>query len=312
MSASLSYQFQPQPPPHPKTTGGKKGPSTPIAIPYLPSEDDDSDESITDHTPPVPSSLPSLDSNTTTTRANNLYILTTKSSPRTHQNVKKSNISLPSPRTLNNSSGTITLNHIITALNQSHSSTGTPVLIITNGNSSSNTTTTSATSLNTNTTSLTNAINIASSNNSTSYSLINCNPQTSNNSCNTNTLAIQINNPSNIVSTSIARTTELKDGASLSESISSSSPRERPCSPFSNFAYEHDHDYENIASPSSSTSSGPIYIRPPGFKHHGQEIVSPNVKSLKKKKCSTHLIKEGFKKREATPPRLKSKRGETY
>ncbi|XP_059142094.1 mucin-2-like [Physella acuta] len=293
MSASLSYPFQPQPPPHPKTTGGKKGPSTPIAIPYLQSEDDESDESITDHSPPVTSSLPSLD--TATTRANNVFILTTKTSPRTHPNGKKSNVSLPSPRTQNNSSGTITLNHIVTALNQSHSSSGTPVLIITNGtnSTSANSTTTSATSLNTNTTSqnLTNAVAISS------------------NSCNTNTtLAPQINNPSNTVSTPTARSTDQNDGSSFAQSISSSSPREGPCSPFSNFAYEHDHDYENIASPSSSTSSGPIYIRPPGFKHHAQEIVSSNVKSLKKKKCSTHVIKEGFKKREATPPRLKPKR----
>lgn len=69
--------------------------------------------------------------------------------------------------------------------------------------------------------------------------------------------------------------------------------------------YEHDHDYENVASPSgSSTASGPVYERPPGFIHHGQEI-------RRKKKKSTGLLerREGLKSRAPTPPKLKPRRG---
>ena len=69
--------------------------------------------------------------------------------------------------------------------------------------------------------------------------------------------------------------------------------------------YEHDHDYENVASPSgSSTASGPIYVRPPGFEHHAQEI-------RRKKKKSTGLLdrREGLKSRAPTPPKMRSKRG---
>lgn len=69
--------------------------------------------------------------------------------------------------------------------------------------------------------------------------------------------------------------------------------------------YEHDHDYENVASPSgSSTASGPVYVRPPGFQHHAQEI-------RRKKKKSTGLLdrREGLKSRAPTPPKVKPKRG---
>ena len=48
-----------------------------------------------------------------------------------------------------------------------------------------------------------------------------------------------------------------------------------------------DHDEGNPpASPSSSTSSGPIYVRPPGFANHGQHIKlkkQDNVLKTKKK-----------------------------
>lgn len=69
--------------------------------------------------------------------------------------------------------------------------------------------------------------------------------------------------------------------------------------------YEHDHDYENVASPSgSSTASGPVYVRPPGFQHHAQEI-------RRKKKKSTGLLdrREGLKSRAPTPPKVKPRRG---
>lgn len=69
--------------------------------------------------------------------------------------------------------------------------------------------------------------------------------------------------------------------------------------------YEHDHDYENVASPSgSSTASGPVYERPPGFTHHAQEI-------RRKKKKSTGLLerREGLKSRAPTPPKVKPRRG---
>ncbi|XP_061197517.1 uncharacterized protein LOC133205681 [Saccostrea echinata] len=69
-------------------------------------------------------------------------------------------------------------------------------------------------------------------------------------------------------------------------------------------AYEHDHDYEPAASPSgSSTASGPVYIRPPGFKHHAQEI-----KKVKKKKTTVFDFKSALKKRAPTPPKVRPKR----
>ncbi|XP_011434467.1 uncharacterized protein [Magallana gigas] len=69
-------------------------------------------------------------------------------------------------------------------------------------------------------------------------------------------------------------------------------------------AYEHDHDYENVASPSgSSTASGPVYIRPPGFRHHAQEI-----KKVKKKKTTEFDFKSALKKRAPTPPKVRPKR----
>ncbi|XP_066296848.1 uncharacterized protein [Branchiostoma lanceolatum] len=42
-------------------------------------------------------------------------------------------------------------------------------------------------------------------------------------------------------------------------------------------------DYENIASPSSSTSSGPVYERQPGFEKHGHEVVVPRRPKIKHK-----------------------------
>lgn len=85
-----------------------------------------------------------------------------------------------------------------------------------------------------------------------------------------------------------------------------------PPSPRSNVsqnreACEHDHDYENVASPSgSSTASGPVYERPPGFKFHAHEI-----KKTKKKKTAVSFVefKTGLKKRAPTPPKVKPRRG---
>lgn len=68
--------------------------------------------------------------------------------------------------------------------------------------------------------------------------------------------------------------------------------------------YEHDHDYENVTSPSgSSTASGPVYVRPPGFQHHAQEI-------RKKKKKPTGLLdrREGLKSLAPTTPKMKHRR----
>lgn len=82
-----------------------------------------------------------------------------------------------------------------------------------------------------------------------------------------------------------------------------------PTSPsISTYGCEHDHDYENVASPNSSTASGPIYVRPPGFKHHAQAI---EAKSRHKKKKTTTLLslRDGLKKREQTPPKYKARRG---
>ncbi|XP_035696567.1 uncharacterized protein LOC118429997 isoform X1 [Branchiostoma floridae] len=42
-------------------------------------------------------------------------------------------------------------------------------------------------------------------------------------------------------------------------------------------------DYENIASPCSSTSSGPVYERQPGFEKHGHEVVVPRRPKIKHK-----------------------------
>ena len=71
-------------------------------------------------------------------------------------------------------------------------------------------------------------------------------------------------------------------------------------------SYALDHDYENVASPGgSSTASGPVYIRPPGFKHHAQEI-----KKVKKKKTAAFLdTRNGLKKRAPTPPKMRQRKG---
>ena len=67
------------------------------------------------------------------------------------------------------------------------------------------------------------------------------------------------------------------------------------------------------ASSSCSGSSGPVYIRPPGFKFHAQEVTRPR---LKKKKKTFSVTKPAtlshsqqqhdihvLNKRDATPPK---------
>lgn len=315
MSHTFPYQFQPQPPSLPKVTGGKKAPSAPISIPPLVSDENDSDESITDHTPPVQNRIPALDvlpgSNGAKT-TNSLILLTTTSSPRGNLNAKKSGISLPSPRTINNNNnnGILNLNHIGQPSSQSYSTT-TPILILNSNHTSTGFSIVSTATLNT----------------------VLCTNANNNNDNNPKTPAPSLNSPSShvthaqiattkdeLISISLApaninninsSSTNTTDLSAVNKPEEPVSPKDGSSSPLSSFAYEHDHDYDNIASPSSSTSSGPIYVRPPGFKHHGQEIVAPSVRSsLKKKKCSSTLVnvREGFKKRESTPPKLKPKR----
>ncbi|KAL5014187.1 hypothetical protein ScPMuIL_008457 [Solemya velum] len=73
-------------------------------------------------------------------------------------------------------------------------------------------------------------------------------------------------------------------------------------------AYEHDHDYENVASPVSSTSSGPIYVRPPGFRYHGHEILAKREK-IKKKKTNPLLdLPVRLRRRAPTPPKIKPRK----
>ncbi|XP_067946666.1 uncharacterized protein [Watersipora subatra] len=65
------------------------------------------------------------------------------------------------------------------------------------------------------------------------------------------------------------------------------------------------------ASSSCSGSSGPIYIRPPGFKYHAQEVTRPRQKKKKKtfpiNQTQTVVLSrqqtELYKKRDATPPK---------
>lgn len=73
----------------------------------------------------------------------------------------------------------------------------------------------------------------------------------------------------------------------------------------------HDHDYENISSP-SSTASGPTYVRQPGFTHHAHSVkaeLTVSKPKVKKKKSQVLSVKDGITKQEPQPPRTKPKRG---
>ena len=154
---AFPYSLQPQPPSHPKTTGGKRGPSAPIAIPsWAKGEDDadeDSDHSITDHTPPshtgrlvnldtsFSSSPSSTTANPSTRGATVVYVSNQVSSPRGLSTTKKFSSGSSSPRTLfnNNNSVTLNLNHSVSSVASAPASsapTTTPILIIHTSNSS--------------------------------------------------------------------------------------------------------------------------------------------------------------------------------
>ncbi|XP_071945950.1 uncharacterized protein [Antedon mediterranea] len=63
--------------------------------------------------------------------------------------------------------------------------------------------------------------------------------------------------------------------------------KRRPTAPLSISSDEgdaSDHDSKAPLSPSSSTSSGPIYVRPPGFTYHGKDIKLKKQDVLKTKK----------------------------
>lgn len=63
----------------------------------------------------------------------------------------------------------------------------------------------------------------------------------------------------------------------------------------------------------SSTSSGPIYLRPPGFSHHAQEITRPRIKKKKKIIAVNNLDGTSMiRKREPAPPKHRQKRGKIY
>ncbi|GFN75878.1 hypothetical protein PoB_000238400 [Plakobranchus ocellatus] len=472
-NSSFPYSLQPQPPPHPKITGGKRGPSAPIAIPSLAKiedNDDDSDQSITDHTPPIQtgrftnldhslSSSPS--SSSFPSRGNEGSSGTSQlSSPRGQSvaAVKKSGAGIASPRTLvninsnnntnnNNSLHIINLNTSLspaTSSPLSSTSTTTPILIIHTANNnkvnavdSNSNNSVSATSSkgppaapgsslfaagsinshngnglttshppapwvssqnNANTTGgIANFINASTKHGtlaqgSTSLSKVpklvdnpiqpkglkSSDNYFSNSSAADNSSLISHSsaNSSSVSTTFISQTAANKSTCSMNntlvvgipenssaakpESLASTSlllsPTDvstgsdgdaRASSPTSSssnsFAYELDHDYENVASPCSSTASGPTYVRQPGFRHHAHEVTLPlgnsttasspssthatpslfsaslspsgnggnsNFRLKQKKKCSATLMnfREGFKKREATPPKLKPKR----
>lgn len=81
------------------------------------------------------------------------------------------------------------------------------------------------------------------------------------------------------------------------------------------------------ASSSCSGSSGPVYIRPPGFRFHAQEITRPKIKKKKKVFSVTNTTSNSktpgsftqgaettsiLRKREPTPPKHRHiKRGES-
>lgn len=95
-------------------------------------------------------------------------------------------------------------------------------------------------------------------------------------------------------------------GSNLQPQVRSKSPSiQQACE-----AYEHDHDYENVASPVSSTSSGPIYVRPPGFRYHGHEILAKREKIKKKKTTPLLDFPVRLRRRAPTPPKIKPRKGE--
>ena len=73
-------------------------------------------------------------------------------------------------------------------------------------------------------------------------------------------------------------------------------------------------DYEDVSSPgSSSTASGPIYIRKPGFQHYALEIHGqrPKLKKQKLNLVAIHTHRDNaIRRREPTPPKARTRRGD--
>ncbi|BFZ23660.1 hypothetical protein BsWGS_26698 [Bradybaena similaris] len=304
MSATFPYSFQPQPPLHPKTTGRKQRPSAQLVT----SSDEDTG-SDSDYTPltVVRLSVHGIASSKAKIKSN----ITPVSS---FSNSCKSGIAKnPGLETLHNSQ-TLTTNNC-SAVNSKH------VLDSINlNNETANEQIPSSHSIQEDSRftchagentlqSLTVNNQLNSTINNDLNSTDSCVSSTSQSTCD------QLNNSNKInVDTPANTTSSEKVGIVSACDTTTKSSTNRIDDSFialSNFAYEHDHDYESVSSPCSSTSSGPIYVRPPGFTHHAQEVEVTNVKNkLKKKKYSTPLatVREGCKKREATPPKLKPRR----
>lgn len=306
MSATFPYSFQPQPPLHPKTTGRKQRPSAQLVT----SSDEDTG-SDSDYTPLTVVRLSGH--GITSTKAKIKSNITSVSS---FSNSCKSAIAKnPGLETLH-SCQTLTTNNY-SALNSKH------VLDSVNLNNESVTTTEQTPSSHSiqedsrfvchvgentlQSLTVNNQLNSTINNNLNSTD--SCVSSTSQSTCD------QLNNSNKVnVDTPAKTTSEKVSIVSACDTATKSSTNHIDDSfiALSNFAYEHDHDYESVSSPCSSTSSGPIYVRPPGFTHHAQDVEVTNVKNkLKKKKYSTPLatVREGCKKREATPPKLKPRRG---
>ena len=71
-------------------------------------------------------------------------------------------------------------------------------------------------------------------------------------------------------------------------------------------------DYDNVSSPCSSTASGPVYVRKPGFTHHAHQIKEEVVKQKVKKKKTVLSFKDSIKKRDQNLPKSKPKRSKFY
>ena len=298
MASTLPYQFHPQPPPGPKQTGGKRGPSGPINIPTSSSEDEDSDQSITDFSPPLGSRFILSDLGTgSAAKLNCVITVANLSSPRGSFLTKKSTGQLPSPRNVNTTS---------------HTSNGT--LLQTNGSKpvvSSNSVSPASVGQNLSSTSVLSSLPtslppaVPALATHTKSSLVTQNNSLTSQIPNVTPISVNGEEDAPTVSNSVGK-------AFLSVNTPPASPRHRSFSPTTHFAHEHDHDYENVASPCSSTASGPTYVRPPGFDFHAQEV-TVSSKKLKKKKSSEHSLNvglNGLKGREATQPKIKPKRGE--
>lgn len=321
MSTTFPYAFQPQPPAHPKSSGGKRGPSAPVPAS---SSDDEECEPGTAHTSPAHPPASDVSASRLTDRLDFAAVSSVPTS-QNHFIAKRRGlatlVSSPISTCGNNLTG-LTLNHVIPSTNGNHL-----LVTTTNSNNSNN-----ASSSNNNENITVGLIAINNNNNNNSditSSIINIHPHSTSSALPATTVSTaeqsNINvtgnqavistlcdvNSDNNTSTSLTKNTSISNKEEVADSPSS--PSSHTLSPASSFAYEHDHDYDSVGSPCSSTASGPVYVRPPGFGHHAQEIEAPhtNNKLKKKKKVPVSLVslREGCKRREATPPKQKTKRG---